>query len=212
MGAVSIAYDAEVLRAATAATEPVSVDDQLRYLRPSRYCPSDRFGGWAHREFDPVAEFDAHDPDQQAALAAAVTNWVFERTDYVLGSSSGTDSAVHTLLIVAGRVPGLRPSGHHHLPGPRPARPAGRGVRPGPVAHGLPRRGRGGHRWPVAGARRDGPGPSPSLVRIATGRDAADTAFVTVFRGQADLTASSVHAVVDGDLPGDDHDDPVELD
>ncbi len=97
-GSVSVAYDAEVVRAATVTSEPVSVDDQLRYLRPSRYCPSDRFGGWAHREFDPVADFDADDPDQQEQLAAAVTSWVFERTDYVLGSSGGSDSAVDTLL------------------------------------------------------------------------------------------------------------------
>ena len=45
-------------------------------------------------------------------------------------------------------------------------------------------------------------------MRIATGRDAADTAFLTVIGGTADLVALDVGAVVDGDLPSD---DPREL-
>ena len=47
--------------------------------------------------------------------------------------------------------------------------------------------------------------PRPSLVRIATGRDAADTAFAMTLRGSAELCSSVVTAVVDGDLPIDDH-------
>jgi hypothetical protein len=43
------------------------------------------------------------------------------------------------------------------------------------------------------------------LVRIATGRDAADTAFATTLHGEAELLASEVSAIVDGDLPDDDH-------
>jgi len=46
--------------------------------------------------------------------------------------------------------------------------------------------------------------PRRGLVRIATGRDAADTAFITVTRGGADLVASVVTAVTEGDLPEDD--------
>ena len=53
--------------------------------------------------------------------------------------------------------------------------------------------------------------PRPALLRIATGRDAADTAFVTVYRGQAELTGSSVSAVTDGDLPADPPGTQVEL-
>ena len=51
----------------------------------------------------------------------------------------------------------------------------------------------------------------PSLVRIATGRDAADTAFVTTMHGEAELTGSEVWAVIDGDLPADDHATPMGL-
>lgn len=46
--------------------------------------------------------------------------------------------------------------------------------------------------------------PRPSLVRIATGRDATDTAFLTVTGGAAELTGTFVTAAADGALPGDD--------
>jgi transglutaminase-like putative cysteine protease len=45
--------------------------------------------------------------------------------------------------------------------------------------------------------------PRTSLVRIATGRDAADTAFMTVISGHAELLDLVVGAVADT-LPGDD--------
>ena len=53
--------------------------------------------------------------------------------------------------------------------------------------------------------------PRQSLVRIATGRDAGDTAFSTTLDGAADLVASGVMAFVHGDLPIDDHLEPVSL-
>ena len=53
--------------------------------------------------------------------------------------------------------------------------------------------------------------PRSSLTRIATGRDAADTAFATTLRGKAELMSSEVSTVIDGDLPTDDHIAPVSL-
>src|SRR6185295_8528387 len=53
--------------------------------------------------------------------------------------------------------------------------------------------------------------PRRALVRIATGRDAADTAFATTMRGTAELMASLVFASSDGDLPADDHARPLPL-
>ncbi len=50
--------------------------------------------------------------------------------------------------------------------------------------------------------------PRSSLVRIATGRDAADTAFLTVIGGTVDLLTIEIGAVVEGALPSD---DPREL-
>jgi transglutaminase-like putative cysteine protease len=46
--------------------------------------------------------------------------------------------------------------------------------------------------------------PRATLVRIASGRDAADTAFLSTYGGGADLLEMNVTATVDGDLPGDD--------
>ena len=141
-----------------------------------------------------------------------MTNWVFERTDYVLGSSDGTDDAVHTLLSSQGVC---RDFAHLVLAICRaldlPARLAAvyaPGLSPMDF-HAVAEVAVGG-RWLVHDAT--ALAPRPSLVRIATGRDAADTAFVTVFRGQAELTGSTVGAIIDGDLPPDDHDEPVELD
>jgi hypothetical protein len=53
--------------------------------------------------------------------------------------------------------------------------------------------------------------PRRSLVRIATGRDAADTAFLSSYGGVVRLDGLSVLAVVDGDLPPEDADELVQL-
>jgi hypothetical protein len=54
--------------------------------------------------------------------------------------------------------------------------------------------------------------PRSALVRIATGRDATDTAFATTLWGEAELIMSQVFASSDGDLPDDDHVGPIPLD
>jgi len=46
--------------------------------------------------------------------------------------------------------------------------------------------------------------PRASLVRIATGRDAADTAFLSTYGGAAELLEIEVMAVTDGPLPAED--------
>jgi hypothetical protein len=48
-------------------------------------------------------------------------------------------------------------------------------------------------------------------VRIATGRDAADTAFATVVSGEAQWRELDVTAVAPRDLPVDDHRSLVQL-
>ena len=52
--------------------------------------------------------------------------------------------------------------------------------------------------------------PRATLVRIAPGRDATDTAFLTVVSGRADLVDVEVSAVAD-ELPGDDLNVPVSI-
>jgi transglutaminase-like putative cysteine protease len=203
LSSAPITYDAQVSRSTgeIAVLPAASADEQLRYLRPSRYCPSDRIGGWAQREFgEPVPR---EDPERQAELARAITSWVFERTDYVLGSSGGSDSAIDTLLTSQGvcrdfahlviticraldlptrfasvYAPGLMPMDFHAV---------------AEVCIG--------GQWYVHDAT--ALAPRSALTRIATGRDAADTAFVTVYRGRAELTGASVLAVTDQLLPSD---------
>jgi hypothetical protein len=46
--------------------------------------------------------------------------------------------------------------------------------------------------------------PRECLVRIATGRDATDTAFLSSYGGMVTMASMSVTATVDGDLPADD--------
>ena len=65
------------------------------------------------------------------------------------------------------------------------------------------------NRWDVIDPSRMA--PRPSLVRIATGRDAADTAFASTITGDVQLINSQVFAVVDGALPLDDHVTPTAL-
>jgi transglutaminase-like putative cysteine protease len=169
---------------------------QLEALRPSRYCPSDALLGFASGELD-VAQADDD-------LARAVVGWVTRRTAYTLGSSGPLDTAVETLLtgqgvcrdfahlviglaravglparLVAAYAPGLNPMDFHavaevHVEGA----------------------------WHVFDST--GLAPRPSLLRIATGRDAADTAFADVLSGVATLTGIEVRAIVDGTLPADD--------
>ncbi len=54
--------------------------------------------------------------------------------------------------------------------------------------------------------------PRQSLVRIATGRDAADTAFLTTLDGEVELLDVVVKASVDGELPRDSYAENVSLD
>jgi len=53
--------------------------------------------------------------------------------------------------------------------------------------------------------------PRQSLVRIATGRDAADIAFLDNHKGAIELTKMEVMALVDGDLPTDSIDQLVSI-
>ena len=53
--------------------------------------------------------------------------------------------------------------------------------------------------------------PRQSMVRIATGADAADIAFLTNVGGTLELAMMSITAVVSPSLPFDDDREPVEL-
>ncbi len=191
-GRMSIDYAAEIR--GRAASAPVEELDLVVYLRPSRYCESDSLTPTARSEFSGLSG---------TALLTAVGSWVHDRLYYVPGSSRVTDGAVGTLLarqgvcrdyahlviallrgidvparMAAVYAPGLSPMDFHAV-----AEAYVDGT------------------WQVVDAT--GLAPRQSLVRISTGRDAADIAFLTNHWADLTLLDLEVLAVVD-ELPVDD--------
>lgn len=200
-GRLDVAYDATVTGRADPA--PVTDLDRVAYTRPSRYADSDRLFGFARKQFGA-----GRDPD---ALLQDVTVWVASRLDYVPGSSTVTDGASDTLLGGAGVC---RDYSHLTIALLRaldvPARLAAV-YAPGcdPMDFHAVVEAAVGDTWLAVDATRLA--PRQSLLRISTGRDAADTAFLTNYRSDLVLSSSVVTAVVDGDLPRDDLTVPVAL-
>ncbi len=198
-GVMVVDYSAQVTGRAAA---PVTNEaDLLRYLRPSRYCESDSLAATARAEFSGLKGAD---------LLGAVSSWVGTRLTYVPRSSLPTDGAVRTLLarqgvcrdyahlivallralhvparVVAVYAPGLDPMDFHAVA----------------EAHVE------GH-WYVVDATTLA--PRGTLVRVATGRDASDTAFLSAYGGVVDLRELSVWAVA-ATLPDDDVQELVRL-
>lgn len=201
VGTLKVHYEATI----TGRTDPAPVTehDLSVYLRPSRYAEADKFYGFAATEFG--GYLDSTD------LLEKVSRWVGTRLNYVPGSSDPIDGAVDTLLagagvcrdfahlvvamlravnvparVVAVYAPGLYPMDFHA------------------VAEAFVE-----GQWRVV----DGTllAPRQSLVRIATGRDAADTAFLDNHKGAITLTWLEVMAIVDGDLPRDSIDQLVSI-
>jgi transglutaminase-like putative cysteine protease len=193
-GLLTVAYRATVDGRSTPAE--VTTADRLIYTRPSRYAESDLLVAVAHAEFAGIRSV----PD----LLAAVSSWVGTQLSYVPGSSGPTDGAVQTLLrrqgvcrdyahlvvallraldvparTTAVYAPGLAPMDFHA------------------VAEVLV-----DDCWRVVDATTLA--PRASLVRIASGRDAADIAFLSTYGGAMTLGSMQVTAVLDGELPGDD--------
>lgn len=168
--------------------------DRLLYMRPSRYCPSDKLLATAAAEF---AEAGAGE------TIAAVREWVAGRLAYVQGTGRPTDDALDMLLLGKGVC-----RDYAHLVAALlrardvPARVAAV-YAPGlaPMAFHTVVEAYADGEWQLVDAT--GLAPRPSMLRIATGRDTADTAFLSVHGGPADLRSVTVLAVVD-DLPPDD--------
>ncbi len=172
-----------------------SPTDLLVFLRPSRYAESDSLSPTAHAEFSGI--------DDPAMMLSSVSSWVGRELRYEPGSSQPTDGAVQTLLARTGVcrdfahlcVALLRARGYParlvsvYAPGLAPM-----------DFHAVAEAWIDG-RWCVVDATTLA--PRSSLVRIATGRDAADTAFLTVVSGRAELVSTEVTATADV-LPSDD--------
>jgi len=200
-GAVSLSYQATV--SGEAEPSPTRDIDLITYLRPSRYAESDKFFGFAATEFGRFAD--------SATLLEKVSSWVGTRLDYVPGSSDPIDGAADTLLAGAGVC---RDYAHLviallralHMPA-RLAAVYAPGCDPMDF-HAVAEAYVDGQ-WRVVDATCLA--PRQSMVRIATGRDAADTAFLDNHAGSITLTGMTVTAYVDGELPFDSIDHLVSL-
>jgi transglutaminase-like putative cysteine protease len=171
-------------------SEPAPVDelDLVSYLRPSRYCESDSLLPTARSEF---AGLSGHD------LLTAVMLWVWERIKYVPGSSLPTDGAARTLMARRGVC---RDFAHLSIALLRsldvPARMVSvyaPGLTPMDF-HAVAEAYIDGQWWVVDATRL---APRQSMLRIATGRDAADIAFLTNHWAHLKLAKLEVLAVVD---------------
>ena len=178
--------------------------ETITYLRPSRYCQSDEVFAQARRQFRGVAGEE---------LLAAVSTFVASTVTYTPGLSLGTDSAVTTLTTGQGVC---RDYAHVVIALLRamdvPARYAAcyaPGLEPMDF-HAVAEAYLDGA-WYVIDATRLA--DRRSLVRIATGRDAADCAFLSYHGGYVGLERMRVDAVLDAEVPSgaDDHEALVQI-
>ncbi|MBI1405771.1 MAG: transglutaminase family protein [Caulobacter sp.] len=188
-GDVDIRYQAEVevgLRETglTGAEEALVRDlpeEALRFLRPSRYCPSDRFEAFAQRQFGELSGGDK---------VAAILAWIADHLDYRAGVSDGSTTALETFVDRAGVC---RDFAHLVITLCRAAEIPARAVSAyawklePPDMHAVAEVYVGG-RWRLVDAT--GLAPIEGLVRVATGLDAADIAFMSIF-GRAELLEQS---------------------
>jgi transglutaminase-like putative cysteine protease len=190
-GTLKISYQAEVRSSsrvvavgALRADGPDTLSPEaIPFLFPSRYCQSDRLRQQAQDLFGHLKTTHA--------IASAVSDWIFEHVSYVGGSSGETCSAIETFEQRQGVC---RDFAHLGIAFCRvlnvPARYAtyyAYQLSP-PDFHACFEVFIGGD-WFVFDATRLV--PLNGLIRIATGRDAADVAVCTIF-GNPELTRSHV--------------------
>jgi transglutaminase-like putative cysteine protease len=180
-GQVRIRYEAEVetqpRHASPGGIAQVPVAELpfevVHYLYPSRYCPSDLLGRFAWRQFGGIA--DGHEK------VTAICNWIFENVDYLEGSSDVSTSAHDTFTLRAGVC---RDFAHLGISFARALGIPARFVSAYAVDlipqdfHAVFECWLGG-RWYLFDATRLC--PLDGIARIATGRDAADSAFSSYF-------------------------------
>ena len=147
--------------------------DVLPYLYASRFCQSDKLARFAWRQFGSLPRGHQR--------VAGICNWIFDNVDYLAGSSDAVTSAYDTFTLRAGVC---RDFAHLGITFCRalgiPARfvsAYGWQLQP-PDFHAVFEAYLSG-RWYLFDATRLC--PIDAIVRIATGRDAADTAFATYY-------------------------------
>ncbi|MBN9606582.1 MAG: transglutaminase family protein [Actinomycetales bacterium] len=199
-GTVEITYSA--VAEGRARPLPATAIELVRALRPSRYVPSDALTDLARGEFPGL---------DGAALVRAVGAWVHERLEYRAEASAPTGGALETLDAGAGvcrdfahvtagllraldvparlvsvYAPELEPMDFHAV-----------------VEAWIEQR------WVVVDSTRLA--PRSGLLRVATGRDAADTAWATNTLADVELLSLEVEARAAAPLTPDDPEELVEL-
>lgn len=184
------------------AASQLSPMDRIHWIRPSRYVDVDRLENVSRQLFSELTGQE---------LLLAVARYVNDTTAYIPGSSRVTDGASETFMAKAGvcrdfahltiallrargvparlvsaYAPGLSPMDFHavveaHVEG----------------------------QWHVVDPTRLA--PRSSLVRIATGADAAETAFMTIHTGTMNFQSVNVSAIAVPYLESDDHSGLIQL-
>jgi transglutaminase-like putative cysteine protease len=151
--------------------------EALLFIYPSRFCQSDLLARLAKREFN--------QNESGFFRVTRICNWIYERIEYLSGTSTPTTSAFDTVTELTGVC---RDFGHLAIAFCRslgiPARFVSAyayGLNP-PDFHVYFEAFLGG-RWILFDPTRLA--PQSSFVRIGHGRDAADTSFATIFGGAA---------------------------
>ncbi len=189
-GLYEFRYTAQVMRE----PDPVDVsapevaiadlpDEVLHNLMPTRYCESDHLSQAAQRIFGNLPRGHAR--------VQGICDWIHANVEYRIGSSTATTTARDVFVQRAGVC---RDFAHLGITFCRalniPARLVvgyARFDEPPPDFHAVFEAWLGG-RWVMFDATRMS--PLDELIRIATGRDAKDVAFATIF-GPATMTSMS---------------------
>lgn len=145
----------------------------LPYMFPSRYCQSDKLFRFAHNKFGKI--------DNAFEKVLALTNWIYDNVEYLSGSTNSQTSAYDTVTEQAGvcrdfahlgialcralDIPARYFTGYAYQLNP-------------PDFHACFEAFVGGE-WIIFDATKLV--PLNGLVKIATGRDAADAAIATIF-------------------------------
>jgi len=171
--------------------------DTLHYLYPSRYCQSDRLMRLAQYEFGDLL------PDY--SRVSAICNWIYDNVSYLSGSTNQHTSAYDTATERAGvcrdfahlgiafcralNIPARFVSGYAYDLQP-------------PDFHAY-FEAYLGDRWYIFDATRLA--PRNGLIRIGTGRDAADVSIATIF-GAAEMEQMNifVECLQDGEVAAQD--------
>ena len=147
--------------------------DVMNHLYPSRYCQSDKLARFAWRQFGDIA--DGYEK------VTAICNWIYENVDYLEGSSDSSTSAYDTFTLRAGVC---RDFAHLGITFARALGIPARFVSAYALDlvpqdfHAVFEAYLGGQ-WYLFDATRLC--PLDGILKIAVGRDAADSAFLTFF-------------------------------